>query len=291
MSLSTRKLLIVGAAACFATLALGCSNNTSGERTGLYLTRGGAAGDSGFRDYPHGRMPQPVGRAPVASDWGARTEMRRLPVKQLRQSARLLRYAAMPRHKPHAPHVRQDERACLSAGYVQMTRFIRPADPVGSGACMVRNPFLVTAAAAGRVRLEPAATLRCQMVPSFERWVKDILQPGARAYLGSTVVSLKIAASYACRTRNSISGARLSEHGRGNAIDISEFRLADGQTITVKAGWRGSRDAGRFLRYVHRGACEHFSTVLGPNADRFHHDHLHFDLASHGPRGTYRVCK
>jgi hypothetical protein len=31
--------------------------------------------------------------------------------------------------------------------------------------------------------------------------------------------------------------------------------------------------------------------VLGPNADRYHQDHLHFDLASHGNRGTYRVCK
>ena len=30
--------------------------------------------------------------------------------------------------------------------------------------------------------------------------------------------------------------------------------------------------------------------VLGPG-DRDHHDHFHFDLASHGRRGTYRVCK
>jgi hypothetical protein len=129
------------------------------------------------------------------------------------------------------------------------------------------------------------------MIPSVERWVAQVLQPGARAYLGSPVVGLRIAASYACRSRNSQAGARLSEHGRGNAIDISEFHLADGRTITVKAGWRGPREEARFLRYVHRGACEHFSTVLGPKADRHHHNHLHFDLARHGRRGTYRVCK
>jgi hypothetical protein len=291
MYIPTRKLLIVGAAACLAALAQGCSNNTTSDRAGLYLTRGDTAGDSGIRYYSDGRTPQPVGRMPAPGEWSARPEPRRLPVEQPRAQAPLRRYAAMPRHKPHAPHVRQNEQACLAAGYVRTTSFIRPADPVGRGACMVRNPFLVTAAAAGRVKLEPAAKLRCQMIPSFERWVTEVLQPGARAYLGSPVVSLRIAASYACRTRNSQRGARLSEHGRGNAIDISEFRLADGRTVTVKAGWRGSRDTGRFLRYVHRGACDHFSTVLGPNADRFHHDHLHFDLASHGRLGTYRVCK
>jgi hypothetical protein len=291
MCFPTRKLLITGAAACLAALAQGCSNNTTSDRAGLYLTRGDTPGDNGIRYYSDGRKPQPVGRTPAPSHEAPITAPGRVPVEQPAQSAPLRRYAAMPRHKPHAPHVRQDEQACLAAGYVRTTSFIRPADPVGRGVCMVANPFLVSAAAAGRVRLEPAATLRCQMIPSFERWVTEVLQPGARAYLGSPVVSLRIAASYACRSRNSIRGARLSEHSRGNAIDISEFRLADGRTVTVRTGWRGSRDTGRFLRYVHRGACDHFSTVLGPNADRFHQDHLHFDLASHGNRGTYRVCK
>jgi hypothetical protein len=147
------------------------------------------------------------------------------------------------------------------------------------------------AALGGEVRLEPAAMVRCQMVPSIERWAAAVMRPAARRYLGSDVVSMRVAASYACRSRNSKSGARLSEHGKANAIDISEFRLANGRIITVKRGWHGASDARRFLRYIHRGACEHFSTVLGPNADRYHQNHFHFDLASHGRRGTYRVCR
>jgi len=42
---------------------------------------------------------------------------------------------------------------------------------------------------------------------------------------------------------------------------------------------------------VHRGACDSFTTVLGPHADIYHRDHFHMDLARHGRDGTYRVCK
>lgn len=130
------------------------------------------------------------------------------------------------------------------------------------------------------------------MVPSVEAWVAGILRPAARRYFGSDVEEVRIAGSYGCRRRNNKPGAKLSEHGRANAVDISSFRLTNGKQVTVKRGWhRGSEGERRFLRYIHRGACEHFSTVLGPNADRYHHDHFHFDLASHGRTGTYRVCK
>lgn len=33
-----------------------------------------------------------------------------------------------------------------------------------------------------------------------------------------------------------------------------------------------------FLKEIHSGACGIFSTVLGPEANRAHHDHFHFDL-------------
>ena len=204
---------------------------------------------------------------------------------------RMRRFAAMPRHKPHAPHVRQHEASCLRSGIVQPTRFIRPRSSIGGGQCYISKPFRMYAAARGGVRFEPAATLRCQMVPSVETWVQEVLRPAARRFLGSDIVRLRIAASYACRARNSKAGGKLSEHGKANAIDISKFILADGRVVTVKRGWRGKQNVRRFLRYIHRGACEHFSTVLGPNADRYHHDHFHFDLARHGRRGTYRICK
>lgn len=37
---------------------------------------------------------------------------------------------------------------------------------------------------------------------------------------------------------------------------------------------------GKFLHAVHAAACETFGTVLGPEANAAHHDHLHLDLAT-----------
>jgi hypothetical protein len=88
-----------------------------------------------------------------------------------------------------------------------------------------------------------------------------------------------------------VDGARLSEHGHANAIDISAFVLADGRSIDVKNGWWGHLADRTFLRAVHGGACEIFTTVLGPAHDFNHRDHFHLDLARHGRGGEGRICK
>ena len=64
-----------------------------------------------------------------------------------------------------------------------------------------------------------------------------------------------------------------------------------GRTITVKKGWQGGEREQAFLRDVHQGGCREFMTVLGPNYDRNHHDHIHLDLARHGGDGLKRICK
>lgn len=97
---------------------------------------------------------------------------------------------------------------------------------------------------------------------------------------GGGVVKLKVAAGYSCRTRNHKSGAKISEHGKGRAIDLSGFYLKNGDQISVLNDW-GKGKYGRILRDMHRSACGPFGTVLGPNADRHHRDHFHFDIAKH----------
>jgi hypothetical protein len=37
---------------------------------------------------------------------------------------------------------------------------------------------------------------------------------------------------------------------------------------------------------MHKSACGPFGTVLGPDADKYHKDHFHFDVAKHG-NGAY----
>ena len=146
----------------------------------------------------------------------------------------------------------------------------------GPGACGVRNALKVREVSG--VRLSTPATLTPRAANALNGWIRSHALPTI-GRKGGGLVQIRVAAHYACRTRNGRRGARLSEHALGNAIDISAFVLADGSRITVLEGWNG-RDS-RLMRRLHRSACGPFGTVLGPNSDRFHRDHFHFDVASH----------
>lgn len=151
----------------------------------------------------------------------------------------------------------------------------------GPGACGVKGAYRVSRA--GGVALSPSAILSRRALDRLDLWLVNHAVPtvGKR---GGGLVAVRVAAHYACRSRNSQKGARLSEHAKGNAIDISEFILADGSRISVLEGWNGSD--GKILRQLHKSACGPFGTVLGPESDRFHHDHFHLDVAEYR-RGYY----
>lgn len=185
-----------------------------------------------------------------------------------------------------------EERACIASGVVRESSFLRSRSALGGpSVCGAARPFEMAAADGGRVTFEPPALLRCPMIPQVDRWVREVVEPTALRYYGVRVASMKIAASYACRPMNNVSGGRLSEHGHANALDVSAFILADGTRITVKQGWYGSERDRAFLRGVRNGACSGFTTVLGPDHDFNHHDHFHVDLARHGRDGQNRICK
>lgn len=190
------------------------------------------------------------------------------------------------------PWRKQEENRCLALGIVNTNRFVvRRASLGGPGACGVANPFEMSAAMGGRVAMRPAAMLRCEMIPAVDRWIGDVVQRSARQYFGMGVVEIKVAASYGCRPINHVRGAKLSEHGHANALDVSAFQLANGRWVTVKQGWYGDMRERSFLRQVHGGACQTFMTVLGPNYDRNHRDHFHLDLAWHGREGNKHICR
>ncbi len=192
----------------------------------------------------------------------------------------------------HEPWRADEEQACLTSGSIRESSFIQSRSALGGpSVCGAQRPFEMSAAGSGRVTLRPTATLRCPMVPAVERWVQMHVEPAARAHLGSPIVEVKVAASYSCRAINHVSGGKLSEHGHANALDVSEFWLADGRKVNVKSGWYGDVRERGFLRAVHRGACGEFTTVLGPEADAMHRDHFHMDLARHGRDGLMRICK
>ena len=126
--------------------------------------------------------------------------------------------------------------------------------------------------------------MTCPLAERFSAWVREAVQPAARAWLDSKVKRIESFGSYSCRSVNSRPGARLSEHGKANAVDVAAFVLDDGRRITVQAGWNGGdEDVRKFLRAIHQAGCRRFQVGLGPDSDSFHYNHLHFDMG----RGPY----
>lgn len=145
-----------------------------------------------------------------------------------------------------------------------------------AGGCGVGEP--VELRSVSGVALDPPAVVACDTADALRTWLDDDVKPAAAA-AGGQLVSLGVAAGYACRGRNGIPGAKLSEHGLGRAVDVSAFRLSDGTVAGV-----GNDETG-LVAAARAAACGPFATVLGPGADAFHETHLHLDVAKrrHGP--------
>ena len=152
--------------------------------------------------------------------------------------------------------------------------------------CGIADPVQVTEISG--VRLSTASTMNCATARALKTWIETGLKPSAKK-LGGGADTIKVAAHYSCRTRNNRKGAKLSEHGKGNAIDISAITLKNGATMTVLNGWN-EKVQKKPLRQMHAAACGPFTTVLGPNADRHHRDHFHFDIAPHRDGRRYSLA-
>ncbi|MEM9850373.1 MAG: extensin family protein [Pseudomonadota bacterium] len=143
--------------------------------------------------------------------------------------------------------------------------------------CGIQNAVRITEV--DGIKLSREVLIGCDGAKAFYSWVQKHAKPivGKR---GGGLVAINAVAGYSCRTRNSRKGAKLSEHAKGKAIDIASFRLRNGTSMSVLRDWRGSNHA-KTMRALHKSACGPFGTVLGPNSDRFHQDHFHFDIARH----------
>lgn len=160
-------------------------------------------------------------------------------------------------------------------GVAGLTGEAAPPIPARVSGCGLQGGVRVTAVQG--VPLSTPAMMDCPTARALNDWVARSVVPviGNR---GGGLAQIRVAAHYSCRTRNNRPGARISEHGRGRAVDISGFALRNGARIEVLTGWKDSRQ-GPLLRQMHAQACGPFGTVLGPQADRHHRDHFHLDTA------------
>jgi hypothetical protein len=128
--------------------------------------------------------------------------------------------------------------------------------------------------------------MTCPAARGLARWTREAVQSAALQWMKSRVVRIESFGSYSCRPVNGVSGNRLSEHGRANAVDIAAFVFENGRRVTVLQGWNGEdEDVRRFLRAVHQAGCRRFDVGLGPDANALHRDHFHFDM------GQSRYCR
>jgi hypothetical protein len=256
-----------------------------------------------------------------------------------------------------------------------LTAEVVPLGPIRNGACGMPAPVLLRSIGdKDRIVVDPPLLISCPMILALNHWLETVVQPAARATLGSPVTRIN-GSGYACRNRYNLPNDRLSQHALGDAIDLPLFTLADGRHIDVTSGWGPTRrdlvaatkaklvrvvakgptdtkkekaaapdpdtetakadgallttvavktpapaeaaavkpaSAGgteqsetkpkavppapdplsapqaKFLRWVHQGACQTFTTVLGPEANDVHRTHLHLDLQG---RNGLDVCE
>lgn len=174
-----------------------------------------------------------------------------------------------------------DERLGKIAAIEPMPRLIGP-DACG-GSDMVRLDAVMLAGGT-RIDLRPAPVLRCAFAESLAGWLRDEAAPDV-GKLGSALQAVDTYDDFECRGRNRVASAKLSEHGKGNAVDLRSFTLADGRAL----GLTDVTVAKEFRDELRESACHRFTTVLGPGSDGYHEAHIHLDLAErqHG----YRMCQ
>jgi hypothetical protein len=172
---------------------------------------------------------------------------------------------------PAAPELRQ----CLADLNALQTRYTAlPEQDFGNG-CSIKGAVSLSVAA---VPVTNIKAIRCPAAKALTQWVASDVQAAAIRHFGARVARLESMGSYSCRRVIGNGSGRLSEHASANAIDIGGFVLADGRRVTVEAGWNGSDDERSFLRDVRNAGCRRFQTVLSPDYNAAHYNHLHFDM-------------
>jgi hypothetical protein len=173
----------------------------------------------------------------------------------------------------------QDSRECLVSLQRASVRYDALDNQYFGGGCSAIDSVKLMDIG---VPVTNLGAMTCPLARSFSAWAQYAVRPAARQFFGAEVVKIETMGTYACRNINGASSGRLSQHASANAVDVSAFVLSDGRRISLTKDWQGDRDAQAFLRALHKSACRRFGTVLGPDYNRAHHDHFHFEMNGNG---------
>ena len=158
------------------------------------------------------------------------------------------------------------------------------------GRCGFDDGIVWTRGGPRRTRYEPAPPLlACPLAAGLVLWEREVVEPAAERRFGAHVVAIDHFGSYSCRRMYGRTTGDWSEHARARALDVAGFRLSDGRRITVARDWTRPGRARAFLHDVRDGGCRLFATVLSPDYNAAHRDHLHLDEAKRGM--VWRACR
>ncbi|WP_121119288.1 extensin family protein [Croceibacterium ferulae] len=155
-------------------------------------------------------------------------------------------------------------------------------DAAGEGTCRRADRTQLRSAPFSPAR--PVTT--CPVAAGLQVWLAQSVQPAAAELLASPIARVEHLGTFSCRRIGG--GGNWSEHATGNAIDIAGFVTEDGRRISVLRDWDGEDEDAEFLHRVRDGACDVFGTVLSPEYNAAHADHLHLDQAARGLGGFCR---
>jgi Extensin-like protein C-terminus len=199
----------------------------------------------------------------------------------------------LPRDRPpiledqsSAPKI-ESERSPCQLQLAEIAEF-KPEPPItGPGECTATDVVNVSAVLLPdnhRVVFSPIVTLQCSMAEVVAHWIRDDVAPTLDT-LGLSLRGVETLESFGCRSFNGISGAKLSEHGHANALDVRSLKLANGTVIELT-----NATVSKALReQLRQTACTRFSTVLGDGADAYHENHVHIDLMKR--TNNYKICQ
>lgn len=165
--------------------------------------------------------------------------------------------------------------------------------PVVDGDCSIPLPVRLRSLAIDGNEIAFAAEpiLDCRLAERLADWIGNVVAPLARHHLGSGLGAIETGSGYACRRRNNQASGKLSEHAKGNALDIAAFALSDGRRLAVRSDDERPPAVAAFFAAVRTTACGYFLTVLGPGSDAAHEQHLHLDLGPESRSPNYRICE
>lgn len=172
-------------------------------------------------------------------------------------------------------------KACASLLSQANQKALIRTQPVAdsAGACPLHN--VVRVRDFGPVSLNSSFLASCPLALSSALFVSQQARPLTKTWTGSELVRIEHLGSYACRNIYHRPDARRSEHATAEALDISAFRLANGERVTILHGWRSTKTQ-PWLQALLTASCGYYGNGLGPEYNAAHANHFHLGMRGFG---------